>query len=203
MRETISFTDSEAWNGGTVDALMYFGQSKVNDAITIFNALWKNNNLRGPYRSNRIEPQKQTPIIKPDYTDDGCEHLYGIYTHIDGKKMNFVQKVVFDEYGLWVYAGVTVGSLPSEWNVGAYPDNIDEGIHVWEECLLEELRTICHSLYKAKPIKAAIYGWLTVSEIDTLLEAVDGSIPDHQGYPIDIWIDGVNHFYPASISSGS
>ena len=189
------FTKEDAWTGGDIDALMFFGPATVDDALTVFNALWSFPQLSGPYRSRKVEPDAQSVITQPDCNDYGCEQLIGVYTHHDGTCSNLVHTTILDDDGLWVYAGPTTGSLPASWNIGAYPFE-DGRPTTWLQPLYDDLRLITQHVNQSKPMLGAMYGWLTTMDCDILLDAIAGNIPTERWNPIDVWRDGQRQYYP-------
>jgi len=190
-----SFLQADAWTGGNVDALLYFGRNNTAKAVQVFDALWSFPRLFGPYPDRHRSPADQAVITTPDYTDDGLAQYVGVYTHHDGAQSNFVHTAINDDDGLWVYAGVTVGSLPDAWDVGPYP--IDDGRPCnWLKPLLDDLQSLTDHINQSCPIYAATYGWLTVADCDILLQSVAGDIPSERWAGIDIWRGGVRQSYP-------
>jgi len=196
---THSFLKKDAWTGGSVDALMFFGPATASDAIAVSNALWSFPRLAGPYRHRHIEPKQQSVVIHPKFSTDGCELLFGVYQNHDDTCSNFVHSTIFDDDGLWVYAGLTVGSFPTGWNIGAYPT--EDGLPApWLKPLYEDLRLVTQHVNHLKDIRGAIYGWLTTVDCDTLLEAIAGTIPTQRWNALDVWRDGkCQHYAPTHL----
>ena len=101
-----SFNDPERWTGGQVEALMLARACDFNKGVDIFNTIWSQPHLKGPYRSNKKPTEAQNIATKPLFNHDGCEVFYGIYEHIDHHRLNFIHTTLFDEFGLWVYMGL-------------------------------------------------------------------------------------------------
>lgn len=176
---------------------MFFGEATINDALVVSKAIWSFQRLSGPYRDRNCDPNRQTVISNPDFTDVGCEELVGVYTNHDGQKSNFVHTTIIDDDGLWVYAGPTIGSLPESWSIGAYPFE-DKSPTTWLKPLYDDLHLIVKHVNDSIAIKGATYGWLTSEDCDTLLAALDGTIPIKRWGPFDMWRDGQNEHYPAT-----
>lgn len=188
------FHDPDAWSGGTIDTLMFFGPRSVVDATQVAKSLWSFDRLTGPYRQRHIDPQLQALLTSFEFTDDGCEQLVGTYQHSCGSLSPFVHTTIRDEDGLWIYAGIPMGGMPAEWDVGAYP--LDDGKPVtWLPPLIEELRKITAYIDCAHSVLAAVYGWLDVSAIDKIVNALAGKIPGDRWHAIEIWRNhGVEYF---------
>jgi hypothetical protein len=189
------FTNPDSWAGGSIDALMFFGQSPVEKAIAAAKALWSIDRLDGPYRDRTVEPSGQDRCGFDRFTTDGCEQLTGVMTHDDGTTSPFVHTTIFDDDGLWVYAGPPMGGLPDHWNVGAYP--VDDGKPTaWLEPLLDSLQSLSHEVHKICPVRAAVYGWLDLAEPDRILEALSGKIPDERWHGLTLWDGDACTYFP-------
>lgn len=191
------FTRPDTWNGGSVETLMYFGPATHEVALAVAKSLWSLPRLLGPYSARDLEPDAQPIVDHPHFDEDYCEQLVGVYTHHDGTQSPFVHTTIIDEDGLWVYAGPTVGGLPAEWGVGAYPFGDDRKL-TWLEPLYDDLRLIVQHVAGSANILAAVYGWHTLVDLDTLLGAVAGTIPEERWGPIEVWSEGKRCFYPAT-----
>ena len=192
---THSFHSPDAWSGGSIDTLMYFGRRSVSESLQIADSLWKFSRLAGPFRQRNVDPQFQTRITSFDFTEDGCETLFGTYRHACGVFSPFAQSTIRDDEGLWVYAGIPMGGMPEEWDVGAYP--FDDGKPVtWLPALIEELRKLTAYIDSAHSVRAAVYGWLTVSAIDIIADALVGKISSDRWYPIEVWNDHSVEYFP-------
>jgi hypothetical protein len=189
------FTNTDSWTGSTVDALMFFGAATVEQAIDVARAIWSYPRLDGPYRFRDVEPQNQPLADFSRFSDNGCEQLLGVFTHSDGSRSPFVHTTILDDNGLWVYAGPTIGGLTSIWNVGAYP--IEDGTPAnWLGPLLQDLRVLTEHVYQRCPILGAMYGWLTTIDLNILLEAVAGRIPDERWNGLAIWRESECDYFP-------
>ena len=125
------FTSDESWCGGNIDALMYFGKQDLGVAIEVTNAIWRHANLIGPFNRHDLEPDELPVINDYDFSDEGCEQLYGLIDLKGEGTSCMVQTTINDSDGLWVYIGPKIGSLPSEWEIGAFP--FDDGSQKTEE----------------------------------------------------------------------
>ena len=121
------FDDHESWAGGSFDALMFFGLVAVERAMEITKAIWTCNSLVGPFNRHDREPESLPRVNEFNFSDEGCEQLYGVITFPGDESSCIVQTTLFDSDGLWVYLGPTAGSLPKSWNVGSYP--FDDGLN--------------------------------------------------------------------------
>ena len=192
---TQCFQSPDAWSGGSIDALMFFGPRPVTEAMQIADSLWKFSRLAGPFRQRNIDPQFQTRITSFDFTEDGCESLFGTYKHACGAFSPFAQSTIRDNDGLWVYAGIPMGGMPEEWDVGAYP--FDDGKPVtWLPPLIEELRKLTAYIDSAHFVRAAVYGWLDVSATDIIADALAGKIPRDRWYPVEVWNNHSVGYFP-------
>jgi hypothetical protein len=191
------FTLPDAWSGGSIDVLMFFGDSSVEEAVAVGEAIWSVDCLDGPYRDRHIEPSQQARCGYSGFTDDGCEQLVGVLTHPDGLLSSFVHTTVRDDDGLWVYLGPPTGGLPDSWDVGAYP--FDDGKPTqWLELLFGTLQRICEHVHSRCPAKGAIIGWDTLADPEALLAALSGNIPAERWAPITIWTHEGRFDYPAT-----
>ena len=189
------FDNPDAWSGGTIDALMFFGPRSVLETIQVAKTLWNFDRLAGPFRQRHVDPQLQPHVTSFEFTDDGCEQLIGTYKHTCGTLSPFIHTTIRDEDGLWIYAGIPMGGMPVEWDVGAYP--FDDGKPVtWLPPLIEELRTITAYLDSAHSVLAAVYGWLDVTVIDIVAAALAGEIPGDRWYPIETWSNHSVEYFP-------
>ena len=189
------FTNPNAWGGGTFDALMYFKGRSVSEACRITTTLWAYSRLDGPFRVRHVEPEDQTRIITPDFTDDGCEQLVGRYRHLDESFSPFVHTTIIDPDGLWVYAGIPMGGMPISWDVGAYP--FDDGKPMsWLLAFIEQLREMVAYMSAEHDITAATYGWLDVYALDSISDALAGRIPPVRWHAVEVWHGGTSDYYP-------
>lgn len=148
------FTRPGAWAGGNVDALMYFGAAGIDVADAVSRAVWSCPRLEGPYEHHDVEPDQQVINAVPQIGVDELGYAIGVYTHHDGSRSAFKHATVIDEDGLWVYAGVTVGGLPKEWDVGGYPAG-DDNPNKWLLPLYDSLRTLVMHVSQTIPPRAA------------------------------------------------
>ncbi len=190
------FQNLDSWSGGEFDALMYFGQVSVQNALQIAERVWSFQQLNGPYRHRHIPTASQLKVA-PDFSDDGCEQLVGHYRHVDGQLSPFVHTTIRGEDGLWIYAGVPMGGFPVDWNVGAYP--FDDGREVdWTVQFTEELRSMTAFVRQRFPMLAAAYGWFDVSILDTLDDALRGRIHDDRWHAMEIQTEAGWQLFPAT-----
>jgi len=187
------FTRAGAWSGGYIEALIFFGPSPLEEAVAIANALWSTECLDGPYGERSVEPWEQDHCDYSGFAEEGCAQLVGVLTHPDGAQSPFLHTTIFDDDGLWIYAGTPIGGLPSSWNVGAYP--FDDGRSTdWLEPLTGTLRRICEHIHSRCPSGGAIYCW--EPEPDQLLEAISGTIPDERWAGVSLWSSDGCRYYP-------
>lgn len=192
---THCFHSPDAWSGGSIDTLMFFGPRTVTEAMQISDSMWKFSRLAGPFRERNVDPQLQTRFTSFDFTEDGCESLIGTYHHACGVFSPFAQSTICDDEGLWIYAGIPMGGMPEEWDVGAYP--FDDGKPViWLPPLIEQLRELTAYIDSAHSVRAAVYGWLDVSAIDIIADALAGKIPKDRWHPIEIWHSHSAEYFP-------
>jgi len=193
------FTRPDAWTGGNIDALMYFGRVSADRAVAVARALWSYPMLDGPYQLRDREPEDQSHCEFSAAEDGGWPQSVGVLTHFDGSRSSFVHTTIRDDDGLWVYAGPTLGGLPPEWKIGAYP--IEDGAPtLWLEPLLRELRALTDHVHQRCPILAAAYGWLDLSDLDTILNAIAGVVPEERWTGLAIWRDSGFDYYPPTSS---
>lgn len=191
------FTLPDAWSGGSIDALMYFGPASLGDAIAVGEALWSAECLDGPYRDRYTETSGQSRCGYTGFTEDGCEQLVGVLTHPDGSRTPFIHTTVRDEDGLWIYIGPPVGGLPARWDIGAYP--FDDGKPtLWLTQLIATLHGICEHVHARCPSKGAIVGWDTLADPEELLAAINGRIAAERWAPITIWSNEGRFDYPTT-----
>lgn len=189
------FTRPDSWKGGSVDALMYFGAAGIDEANAVSRAVWSYPGLEGPYRHDDVEPDQQVPIAVPEMSIHGHAGSIGVYTHHDGSRSAFEHSSLIDEDGLWVYAGPTVGGLPEDWDIGAYPFG-DSNPNKWLLPLYDSLRALVMHVSQTMPPRAAIYSFCPEASRDVPIEAAEGNIPDDRWCPIDVWRDGQHSHYP-------
>ena len=191
------FTSPDAWSGGNIDALIYFGLAPLETAITVGQALWSSPLLDGPYQERHIEPSLQEHCDYSGFEDDGCEQLVGVLTHPDGIQSPFVHTTICDEDGLWIYIGTPTGGLPDIWNIGAYP--FDDGKSAtWLPSFIATLQEIAEHVHSLCLAQGAIYGWDTLADPEELLAALNGKISSERWAPISLWTSGVREDYPAT-----
>ena len=189
------FTQSDAWSGGNIDALMFFGPGDFSLAKQVGSAIWSHTALTGPYRDRHSEPESQSTADFSQFTCEGCEQVVGLLKHGNGSLSPFVHTTVIDDDGLWVYLGPTLGGLALHTAVGAYPfdDNTPTN---WLTPLFNELRDITgHVASQIMPL-AAVYGFLDISDLDTVTDALSGKIHDERWAGLDLWTDGVREYFP-------
>jgi hypothetical protein len=178
------FQNPDAWAGGTFDVLMFFGTTSLDRTIDIARELWCFERLDGPYRHRHLLPTEQD-IVNPDFTEDGCEQLVGVYRHQDGESSPFVHTTIRGDDGLWVYAGIPMGGFPERWNVGAYP--FDDGKSVdWVLDITSDLRLLAYHIRERYPMLAIAYGWFDVSILDTIDDAMRGIVHEDRWHEIEL-----------------
>ena len=181
---TSPFQNPDAWSGGTFDALMFFGPTALNRTIEIARHIWCYPHLNGPYRECHLRPSQQGKA-EPNFTEDGCEQLVGEYRHQDDTISAFVHTTIRGDDGLWVYAGIPMGGFSSNWDVGAYP--FDDGKPVdWVIDLTNELQRFTRFVRDSYSIRAAAYGWFDVSILDTIEDAMNGTIHDDRWHHLEL-----------------
>jgi hypothetical protein len=189
------FTKPDAWTGGSIDALMCFGVWRRDKVAEITRALWSYPQLDGPYLDRHREPESQERFDLTDYGQDGFASLLGSLMTWDGHEVPFTQYTVIDDDGLWVYAGPPLGGLPVSWDVGAYP--FDDGKPAdWLLPLVEQLGELSEYVHRSCPILAATYGWLTVLDVDIVVDAIAGKIPEERWCAIRTWKGSESTYYP-------
>lgn len=194
---TTLFTNPDAWSGGSVDALMFFGHVANATVVEITRAIWSYAQLDGPYLDRNSEPRFQKQFNFAKYGNEGFESLVGILKTWDGHDVPFNQSTIVDEQGLWVYAGPTVGGLPPLWDIGAYP--FDDGKPTpWLPPLVQQLCELSYHVHQHQPIVAATYGWLTVRDVDIVMDAIGGKIPDERWAGICVWRGNESSYFPAN-----
>lgn len=192
------FTRHDAWNGGSIDTLMFFGDASPEHAINIAEALWSFPKLDGPYRCRNVEPDQQERADYSAFINDGFEQLIGVLTHHDGSRSPLVHTTLMDDNGLWVYVGLTVGGLPASWKIGAYP--FDDGFPTsWLEPLVDDLRNISNHVHQYCPIRGALYGWIDAPDWDLLLNAISGKIPKERWHGLSIWQGNECDYFPPTM----
>ena len=180
------FLNPDAWTGGSIDSMMFFGPASVDFAMEVARTLWSFQRLHGPFRDRTTEPENQEKLKDFDFSEDCCENLIGTYL-LSGQTLSpFEHTTILDSDGLWVYAGIPVGSLPLSWDVGAYP--FDDGKPIsWLPPLTEELRELTHFVNARHPILASMYGWIIGDmEIGMIKESLAGRIPTERWHPMEI-----------------
>ncbi len=194
---THCFHSPDAWSGGSIDTLMFCGPRPVPEAMQIADSMWKYSRLTGPFRQRNVDPQFQTRITSFDFTEDGCESLIGTYKHACGASSPFAQSTIRDDEGRWVHAGIPMGGMPEDWDVGAYP--FDDGKPVtWLPPLIDEMRTITAYIDSAHGVRAAVYGSLDVPATDIIADALAGKIPSDRRYPVEIWNNHSVEYFPVT-----
>ncbi|MDB5346398.1 MAG: hypothetical protein JWP89_4775 [Schlesneria sp.] len=174
---------------------MGFGTAGRDQVAEITRVLWSYPQLDGPYLDRHREPESQERFDLTDYGQDGFESLLGILKTWDGHEVPFTQSTVVDDDGLWVYAGPPLGGLPVSWDVGAYP--FDDGKPAdWLLPLVEQLGELSEYVHRRCPMLAATYGWLTVLDVDIVVDAIVGKIPDERWCAIRTWKGSESTYYP-------
>jgi len=191
---TSPFQNPDAWSGGTFDALMFFGPTTLNQTIEIARHVWRYPNLNGPYRERHVLPSQQRKATL-DFTEDGCEQLVGECRHQDGSISTFVHTTIRCDDGLWVYAGIPMGGFSNSWDVGAYP--FDDGKPLgWIIDLIDELQRFTSFIRDSYPVRAAAFGWFDVSILDTIEDAMNGTIHDDRWHHLELETDDGWKAYP-------
>ena len=172
------FTIPDAWSGGSIELLILIHDSSKNIRVKISNTLWQFPFIDGPYTSNQIEPELQ---VKKSTND--TEARFGIAELNDGKKFAFGTSVIEDEDGVWLYAGIPMGSLAQFFPVGGYP--FESSNHQnWQPQVHEWFVSLAKHLHESLPYERGVIGWLTSSEVD---EIVDQIIPDERHSTYILW----------------
>lgn len=165
---------------------MFFGPATVDFASDVARTIWSFPRLHGPFRDRTTEPEDQEQLKDFDFTEDCCELLFGTYLLSGQTLCPFEHMTLLDSDGLWVYAGIPMGSMPSSWDVGAYP--FDDGKPIsWLLPLIEDLRELTHFVNSRHPMQAAMYGWICgILEVDVIKESLAGRIPTERWHPMEI-----------------
>ena len=178
------FQNPDAWSGGTFDALMYFGPTTLEQTIEIARHIWRYPQINGPYRERHVLPSQQGKAAI-NFTEDGCEQLVGEYRHQDDSISSFVHTTIRGDDGLWVYAGVPMGGFSNNWDVGAYP--FDDGKSLdWIVEFTNELQRFTRFVQDEHPVRDVAYGWFDVSILDTIEDAMNGTIHDDRWHHLEL-----------------
>jgi hypothetical protein len=192
MNET--FLNPDSWHGGTFDALMFLGLTSLEETTDIANWIWAYDRLDGPYQQQNVFGRSK---VAPNFTDDCCEQLVGVYRHRDGLCSPFVHTTIRDDAGLWIYAGIPMGGFPASWDVGAYP--CDDGKPLdWMLPFIDDLRLLTAHVRQRFPIRVASYGWFDITIVDTFENALKGKIGEDRWYPIELQTEIGFQYYPIS-----
>jgi len=192
-----AFSNPDCWAGGSIDALMYFSGSSAAIAAEISHAIWSTPALDGPYLDRNRDPELQIRYEFSGFGFDGYQTLFGRIQLHDGQLATFTQSTIIDDDGLWIYAGPPIGGLPEAWDVGAYPFE-DGKPTTWLCPLITQLRELAGRVHDIHPMQAATYGWLTLIDVDLVVGAVGGKIPEERWAGISIFRDNREVFYPAT-----
>ena len=163
------FTDTDAWNGGSIELLCLFRKPDTAVQAKCSAAVWSWPQLQGPYARRDQEPTEQK-LAAPG--SEGAR--YGIASLPDAiGTVAFQTSFVDDDDGLWLYAGLPLGSLSRVLPVGAFPfgeskaESWEHVLHAWFFSLAEHIR-------KQVPFERGVIGWLTTGEVE---ELVAGYVP--------------------------
>jgi hypothetical protein len=180
------FTKTDAWTGGSIDVLMFFPGAGVEHAIRVGRRLWGFASLDGPYRERTIEPASQPTADFTRFTSEGCEQLLGVMHYADGSCSPFIHTSIIDDDGLWVYAGPSLGGLPQDWGVGAYPFCDGRPI-TWLAPLYTTLRDLAQHVHSHSPVRVAAFGWLDLAAPDMLLSVLRDGVPPDRWVGLSLW----------------
>lgn len=176
------FTEPDTWSGGSVELLVALGHMNDDDRLRAIQAVWAWPALQGPYGDCHIEPTGQvaaTPGIEGRY--------YGLATlPNETGQVAFSTCFVEDDNGLWLYAGVPLGSLGTACPVGAFPFG-EGGTQDWERTVYKWLFGLAKHLFNAIPFDRAVIGWLTTLEVD---EIVRKTIPEVRRHAYIVAVGG-------------
>jgi hypothetical protein len=190
------FLNPDSWAGGTFDALMFFGLTGHDRTTDIANWMWTYDRLNGPYQQMNIPMSQQSKVV-PNFTDDCCDRLVGVYRHRDGLCSPFVHTTILDDAGLWIYAGIPMGGFPEDWDIGAYPFN-DGKPTDWMLPFINDLRLLTAYVRQRFPILIASYGCLDATICDIFEDALKGKIGNDRWYPIELQTEIGLQYYPIS-----
>jgi hypothetical protein len=170
------FTESGTWDGGSVELLCLFRHATQSSRSLIHRAVWSWPSLVGPYANSKLEPEAQ---LGSDPTDE--EATYGVAL-LPGQigRVAFQTTFVEDSNGVWLYAGVPLGSLGRVLPVGAFPFG-EENAQEWEHIVYGWLFGLAEHLHSQMSLERAVIGWLTTMEVEELAAE---RIPEvrHHGY---------------------
>jgi hypothetical protein len=168
------FTEPDAWTGGSIDLLCLFRGGTSASKAEINHAVWSWPHLVGPFESSGVEPDAQGS------TNPASDNArYGVAT-LPGMigRAAFHVTYVEDSDGLWLYAGVPLGSLGRVLPVGAFPFD-DEGTQEWEHVVYGWLFSLAEHLHQRVKFERAAVGWLTSFEVE---ELADRRVPEVRGH---------------------
>lgn len=168
------FTEPGTWNGGSIDLLVALGPSVGARRLNASRAVWQWSALQGPYAHRDVEPSCQVTVAPT-----AVGHHYGVATLPNGAgQVAFTTFFVEDDDGLWLYAGVPLGSLDTTYPVGAFPFG-ERNTEPWESIVYEWLFGLAEHIFSAVPFERAVVGWLTTLEVEQLAHSV---VPEQRGH---------------------
>jgi hypothetical protein len=156
------FTEPETWRGGSVELLCAMGPSNAERRKRCVAAVWNWPSLRGPYARSDKEPSQQR-LSQPNST--ACHGVAALPEQLG--EVAFKVSTVVDDDGLWLYAGVPMGSLGSVFPVGAFPFE-STAVEPWERTVYGWLFGLAEHIAAQVPFERAVIGWITMAEVDQL-----------------------------------
>lgn len=159
------FTEPGVWRGGSIELLCLFSRGGAERRRALCSVVWAWSHLAGPYRSSSVEPSMQ---VRCEPTDEAA--TYGVAS-LPGQLGSVAFKVSFveDENGLWLYAGVPLGSLGKVLPVGAFPFG-EPVVQHWEHTVYAWLFGLAEHVHSQVPFECGVIGWLTLMEVEELAE---------------------------------
>ena len=173
------FTETDTWSGGSIELLCLFRGATTELTKAIQETLWRWPYLTGPYTNSNLEPGDQSVGDPAD-----LEARFGV-AQLPGEigRAAFQTMFVEDDDGLWLYAGLPLGSLGRVLPVGAFPFD-EQAVQDWELVTYRWLVGLAEHLHAQVPFKRAAVGWLAIAEVE---ELVAERIPDvrYHGYIVE------------------
>lgn len=203
---TPCFTRPDAWSGGSFEILIHLGATDQQRLKAALCRIWEHPALEGCWQDNRVEPGLAARVDPQALPLEAHSHFYGLACLPNGCEAPCSTYTVQDEDGDWLYFGIPLGSLGYCYEIGAYPfaeTSVDaQQLAAWLRPLSDWLAEIGQFVYAEVPFPAAMTGFLTLVEVDELLNLPEKPVPEVRWHGILRQVRQRLEWYPPNYFEG-
>lgn len=205
MMQKNFFTGKDFWAGGYFGLLVSYPNGSPQNIKKLFNYLWHNGVIDGPYQYHQKEPKNQSKSKIQTPTEDFGPIDYGVI-HLPRKKKApcsvYSYVLIGTKNHYFINVGIPIGALDrlKICPVGVYPFGIKTDYKKWIKELSDLFLDLAKKIFKVYKFQRAIIGYFVDDE--KFLEVKNYKIPKERyiGYLINE--NGKLKWYPQNMFSG-